>query len=143
MRGEDTRRERGLTLIEILLILAVLGILLAIAAPNLNAYLQHLRFQEGVRTLSESVLTARDTATSQSIAVRIQAAGDQLTWHDASAGTQLGRITLPNGVTVLNTVSVNLSGRGLPPGQTVFRMASNDGSRTSDVYLLPTGAILR
>ncbi len=143
MRRLGNRRERGLTLIEILLILAVLGILLAIAAPNLNAYLQHLRFQEGVRTLSENVLSARDTATSQSIAVRIQAAGDQLTWRDAATGTQLGRITLPHGVTVVNSVSVDLSGRGLPPGQTIFAMASSDGSRTSDVYLLPTGAILR
>ena len=131
----------GITLIEILIVLGILGILLALAAPNLSGYIQRLRFQESVRTFSESLLQARDTATRSSIGVRVVASNDSITWFDHDANVQLGRATLPNGVTLVEAATVQLSGRGLPLAQAEFQL-SND-RHSGSVWLLPTGAILR
>lgn len=139
--ASSRRNSRGLTLIEILLILAILGILMALAFPGLSAYIQQLRFQEGVRTFSESLLRARDTATNTSAAVRFEANGGTITWVDVVAGNTLGSASLPNGVTVASNVQVVLSGRGLPPGQVQFPLTN--GTLETTVWLLPTGAILR
>ncbi len=133
--------SKGLTLIEILLVLAVLGILLGLAAPSLNAYITQLRFNEAARTLSEAVLRARDTASSTSIGVRIEADGDTVRWVDDVSNAELGRISLPNNVTLDARRTAVLSGRGLPQGQVEFPLSSAGVS--GSVFLLPTGAILR
>lgn len=128
-------------MIEILIVIGILGILLAIAAPNLTGYVQQLRFNEGVRTFSESLLQARDSATRGSLAVRFVADGDAVRWFDEVSDVQLGSASLPNGTVVESTTTVSLSGRGLPIGQTEFRLS--DANHTGSVWLLPTGAILR
>lgn len=135
------RAAPGLTMIEILIVLGILAVLLAIAAPNLMGYVQRLRFQEGVRTFSESVLQARDTATRGSLAVRLEAGGGSVSWFDHAAGVQLGQVSLPHGTEVAESVTVVLSGRGLPLAQAEFEL--RDERHDARVWLLPTGAILR
>ena len=137
----ETRKTAGLTLIEMLIIIGILGILLAIAAPNLTGYVQQLRFNEGVRTFSESLLQARDSATRSSIGVRFVASGDTVRWYDEVSAVQLGSALLPNGTVVEAPTTVELSGRGLPIGQTEFQLS--DANHSGSVWLLPTGAILR
>src|SRR5690554_5970194 len=122
------RKATGITLIEILIVLGILGILLALAAPNLTSYVQRLRFNESIRTFSESLLRARDTATRGSMAVEVVASGDSLTWTDVSAGSQLGTTTLPNGATLDSTVTVEFSGRGLPQNQAEFIISDSNHS---------------
>lgn len=139
--GNDRRRTPGLTVIEVLIILAILGILLALAAPNLLGYVQRLRFQEGLRTFSESVVQARDTATRGSLAVRLEADGEQVSWFDDAAGLRLGQVRLPHGTELVTPVTVLISGRGLPLNQVEFDLADDRHSGT--VWLLPTGAVLR
>ncbi len=126
-------------MIEVLIVIGILGILIAIAAPNLTGYIQQLRFNEGVRTFSESLLQARDSATRSSLTVRFVATGDTVRWFDGDV--QLGSARLPNGTAVEGTTTVELSGRGLPMGQTQFQLS--DANHTGNVWLLPTGAILR
>lgn len=135
------RRLAGFTLIEMLIVLGVLGIMFAFAAPSLNGYLQQLRFREGVRTFSEHLLQARDTASKDSLTVRVHASGAELTWYDADSDALLGRTELPNNTALESSVTVLLSGRGLPLQQARFDLS--DGHRSSSVWLLPTGAILR
>ncbi len=138
---EKARRDAGISLIEILIVLGILGILLALAAPSLGGYIQRLRFNESARTFSEALLQARDTATRNSMAVRVVAADGAITWFDQAEGSQLGRAALPNEVQVEESVTVNFSGRGLPLAQAEFRLANNRHS--GSIWLLPTGAILR
>lgn len=135
------RRRRGFTMIEVLIVIGILAVLLAIAAPMLGGYIQRLRFNEGARTFSEAVLRARDTATRNSIAVRLEAAADTVSWFDQVSGAALGSVSLPNGVAVTDSVTVFMSGRGLPLNQAEFQLA--DSNHSGSVWLLPTGAILR
>ena len=128
-------------MIEMLLVLGVLAILLAIAAPMLNGYVQRLRFNEGARTFSEALLRARDTATRNSVAVRLEAQDDTVRWLDNVSGAELGSSNLPNGVTLETDGTVVMSGRGLPIAQAEFQLSDNNHS--GSVWLLPTGAILR
>src|SRR5690554_8074375 len=80
--NDAPRIRSGMTLIEILIVLGILGILLALAAPSLGGYIQRLRFNESARTFSEALLQARDTATRNSMGVRVVAASDAITWFD-------------------------------------------------------------
>ena len=135
------RRSAGMTLIEVLIVLGILGILLALAAPSLTNYVQRLRFNESVRTFSESLLRARDTATRSSVAVEVVAAGGTVTWSNAATGAQLGRSEIPNGATLDSDTTIEFSGRGLPVRQVEFVLS--DANHSGSVWLLPTGAILR
>ena len=120
--------------------IGILGILLALAGPNLTGYVQRLRFNESTRTFSEALLQARDTATRGSIGVTFEAEGGSAEWVD-EAGNRLGGVSLPHEVELETPVTVRFSGRGLPLAQAQFGLSNSRFD--SDVWLLPTGAILR
>lgn len=131
-----------MTLIEVVIVLAVIGVLFAVAAPQLNRFIQASRFDQGVKVFQQGLTTARDAASTQSKPVRFEASGGSVTWTDATANVQMGSSTLPFGTTVAaGAPTVLFSGRGLPEVQAVFGLQR--GGLTATVYLLPTGAIIR
>ncbi len=137
-----SRGALGLTLIEILLILAILGILFALAYPALNRFVQTSRFQQSVRVFEEGLVSARDIATRQSTPVRLVADGDTVAWFDATSGALMSSRSLPFGTRHEGSAAeVLFSGRGLPITQARFDLRRNDDA--ASVFLLPTGAIVR
>lgn len=62
---------RGFTLIEMVVTIAVLGILLAIAAPQFNLYFEKFRTKRAAETLSGNLIRAKTEAVKRNQVVRL------------------------------------------------------------------------
>ena len=60
------RSSKGFSLIELMIVIAVLGIVLAIAAPNFTAYRDKTNLKEAARGISSDMLLAKQRAVSES-----------------------------------------------------------------------------
>lgn len=109
--------ERGLTLIELLTVSALLAVLLAIAVPSFNDFIGRRRV-EGVATeLMMDLKFARSQSIDNNANVELRTSG---TGYDVSNGasppTYFRRVTeLPGGVGITSSVTVTFTSfRGFP-----------------------------
>lgn len=88
--------ERGFTLLEILLVLAIGGTLMAMVFAVSPSFIRHSRAEAGVTQVIETLRTARDMAITQRRNVSIVFNGTDI--------IQVVRQNIPTGTTVLQTV---------------------------------------
>jgi type IV fimbrial biogenesis protein FimT len=62
-------RARGMTLIELLVAMAVLGILASVAAPNMSSFVAGRRVEDVARRIAEDMALARNEAVKRNAAV--------------------------------------------------------------------------
>lgn len=132
------RLYRGFTLVELMVTVAVLGVLLAIAAPSFSDMMRNNRSQVAANELVSALNTARADAVKRGARVSLCPSADGSTcsgtsWQtgwivfvdtagsDAAAsptiGTRLSRRTaMPGGATATGTASfIRFSGLGFAP----------------------------
>ncbi len=61
------RKNKGFTLIELMIVMAILGIVLAIAAPNFTKYLHNTNLKNAVRDLAGDIHNTKQTAAAQAV----------------------------------------------------------------------------
>jgi prepilin-type N-terminal cleavage/methylation domain-containing protein len=61
-RTDAARRTGGMTLIEIVVAVAILGVLAAVAVPNVAEWARHQRLKDGARSVGDLLLLARAEA---------------------------------------------------------------------------------
>ena len=66
------RRQRGVTLIELVVTLALLGIFMAMAAPSFSNWLQNSRIRNTATALSAGIQLAKAEAVARNTGVRFQ-----------------------------------------------------------------------
>ena len=98
---------RGFTVIEMLVVLVVVAVLVALAAPSFNEQLARRRL-EGVATdLSTDLQFARTQAVSDRNAVQVITDNGGTRYRILNAaGTALKSVTLPTGVTATDAITV-------------------------------------
>jgi len=65
------KSSRGITLIELIVVLAIIGIVLKLAAPNFNAYRQNTNLKEAARDISSDISYYKQRAISENRGYRI------------------------------------------------------------------------
>jgi prepilin-type N-terminal cleavage/methylation domain-containing protein len=134
-------KKRGFTMLEILVVIAVLGILMSIGSLFLGPMIRQQRLNEATRTLGETLRRVSDLALNQSQEYTLSNNSTTLTWLGESGAT--GNQTLPYNLTIASVMpsgNITFSGRGLPKNTGVL-FTIGSGSNTRKVYLFPTGAI--
>lgn len=79
--------QRGLTLIELMVGLAIAALLALAAAPNLGDYIANSRLREGGHLLLTETLAAQSEAVKRNAVVRLSTSGNQIQVIDRTVPT--------------------------------------------------------
>lgn len=109
------RRSKGLTLLELLVVVAIIGVVAGIGVFNGRRALQSQQEQAAVRSIQQSIWQGATAASARGIETELVRSGSQLLVREVLSGRILRREELPAGVsTNLPTGQVL---RFTPPGQ--------------------------
>jgi len=138
MRHLNNGRQRGLTLVELMVGLAIAAFLMLTAAPYFAEYTTNSRLHEGGNLLYSEALLAQSEAVKRNTTVRLASNGDTLQVIDESDSTApvvLRTRTLVGGTTAA-TVNVDFGseGRPTPFGTSAsINLSMNNQTCSSDV----------
>ncbi len=78
----SSKAVRGFTLIEMMVVIAILGILLAIAAPSFKVFFEKYRTKRAAETLAAFLVNAKSESAKRNATVRVvfQSADSDKTW---------------------------------------------------------------
>lgn len=116
MRQLMRRARRGLTLIELVVTLAIGGILLSMAAPALADFWLNHQLREAGNALLAEALYARTEAIKRNVPTRLVINGADLSVRDMSdgaSGVLLRQRRLADGMGVSGTAQVDFDSRGI------------------------------
>jgi prepilin-type N-terminal cleavage/methylation domain-containing protein len=138
--------RRGFTMLELLLVLAIVGILLGIGSVGVARYLNQLKINEAMRTVIDAINQASNEAlrSSRELTFSTNTAKTRLRWQEGS--TTIGQKDLPKSATVTITRSIgnqtpSFTARGLPTQQ--LALTVQRGSDTRTLTLLVTGLVIQ
>jgi prepilin-type N-terminal cleavage/methylation domain-containing protein len=145
--------ERGFGLAELIVVIAVMGLLAALAVPSMLTYWQSSTLSAGTAEMASILNRGRQLAISQNGNVCIQVSGTAVRFRSVScAGTiwagsgtdGAGLITLASGLQISNPLGVSViftnAGGANPGGQ--YTVTDPRTSRTRIVQVTATGRVI-
>jgi type IV pilus assembly protein PilA len=100
--------KKGFTLIEILIVLAVVGILLAIGSINLVAYQRRLNIEQATTQVATDLSRARMDARRTNQTIEFIANEDQATYEYGPVGDRR-TVNLPEGISFVAGLNVSFN----------------------------------
>lgn len=130
--------RRGITMIEMMVVISVVGIIAAVSAPSIFQYVQSNRFQTTTDRMAADLQYARtlSVATSEILRFTSTAAGYQLT--NPNTGVVIREHQFSHGMSLANNQSADFYPWGMADA-TIFNLSHGTDSR--QVTLMPTGIV--
>lgn len=143
-QSSELRRSRAFSLIELLAVIAIMGILAAIVVPSIRGVSSATELSVSAASIVDTLNLARQTALSANRPVEVRfyevpRSGDQTLAYRAvgiyligeSGPTPVGRLTfLRNNVVMADSDSFGTLLRGLPTGQETLRSIDPTGTKS-------------
>ena len=131
--------KRGFTLVELMIVIAVIAIISAIAAPNFTTYMAQRRLNGAARMVMSDLMAARQKAVTQNNQFRVIFSGNQYTilddddndgTVDGGETTEVRNVQTDYHDVTISSVSANpiFYPRGTASGCTVTLASSGTGS---------------
>jgi type IV fimbrial biogenesis protein FimT len=145
--------QRGFTLIEMMIAVAVLAVILSLGVPSFQTFMAHTRLRTTAEAILNGVQLARAEAVRRNTEVRFDLASD-LGWSVVAAGTTLQArsaaegskgITLDVRPTAASAVTFNGMGRvaaNNPAGASLTRIVVSGGTKSRRIDIA-TGGLIR
>ncbi len=121
------KKHQGFTLIELMIVIAILGILVAIALPAYQDYTVRAKVSEGVSQTAPAKLAVSETASSLGALASVTGANSGFTFSNGSTD-YVASITIANGGTI--TTTTRSTGADVEP---IMTFSPTQATRTSPV----------
>lgn len=110
-------REGGFTIIEFLVVFAILGIMLSVGVPSLFEYMRNARLREAGNLVLGEAIFARNEAVKRNTRVRLSFSTGTVTVSDMTGGvsTEIRSRNLPAPVAASGPASIDFLSAGRPP----------------------------
>lgn len=143
----EVKHQLGLTLVELMITLAVLGIFVAVAVPSFSSFMQSNKLESTSNELANLLQFARSLAAEKSASIIVCESSGTLTVRsksttaDVCAGTELRNLAIPTDLTLRssnNALPVSFSSTGTTGNTRTLTICK--GTDASNGYKLTIGA---
>jgi type IV fimbrial biogenesis protein FimT len=144
MSNEGKQAEGGFTLIEVMIVVALLGILAVIAAPSLQQWIARQQLRQATTELAGNLNLARTAAMSRGTGIAVTTAmnGGKAT---LTFGGVFKPVELDEKITNITATTIGFSPFGLRTGggatNTLITLTPSSGIDTYSVAVTPAGKI--
>lgn len=142
--------EQGFGMAELIVVVAVIGLLAALAMPSFLTYWQSAGLGAGAAEMSSILNRGRQLAVSQNTSVCVQVSGTSIRFRTVSCAgtiwtgsgtTSAGLISLSNGLQISGgTSAIFTNAGGANPGAT-YTVTDPRTARTRSVVVAATGRV--
>lgn len=135
--------DRGFSVVELMVVIAVLAIILGIGMPSFQNMLENSRLNSAAESLADSFRLARSEAIARNETVTTDAGGEYRDGWTVKVGTTVLREYggFDGQVSLTNNSDMSFNGRGMAISTGDFPLSYGGGSKSRCVKVLLSGAV--
>ena len=147
---QDRRHQAGFSLLEVCLVLAIIGILAALATPLFITYYQGARIRVAAEEVAAFLNYGRQLGIKENAGVCVHITPTAMHYHlETCAGTTwigpgsdaAGNVKIPDGVTLTRTADPIFSYLGAASPSAIYTVTNTQTSSTLRVFVSTSGRV--